>query len=361
MSLYTTPLQIGYFFSLLMWVILLVRGHHEQRLSDKLLGWVMFILAMELQDYTFGFAGINFLWDELNGFPRGVSLLFGPMVYFYFRSQVNRSFKIRGRRLLHFVPYLIYFMINISIFIQGKEAVINFQGSRMDTLLSYAYGVVLIISYIYYLVICLKIYRKYRIWSTNQFSTDLINFTWFRNFIYAMISWLFFRQVMQILDAFLNLDFYQEWWWNLALVVVAFYIGLAGFAQKQPTRIAFDRDANKHTPVSEEKNAIAIKLENIMARDRLYLQPELSLGELAQLIQVKPAELSATINQVYRQNFNDYINSLRIEAFIRKYHADGDRIYTLLSLALDSGFNSKATFNRAFKKVKGMTPREFLK
>ena len=65
-----------------MWGVFLVRGYREGRLSDTLLGWLMFILAMELQDYTFGFAGINILWDELNGFPRGVSFLFGPVVYF---------------------------------------------------------------------------------------------------------------------------------------------------------------------------------------------------------------------------------------------------------------------------------------
>ena len=95
MSFYTTPLQFGYFFSLLIWLLLLIRGYREQRLSDRMLGWIMFILAMELQDYTFGFAGINFLWSELNGFPRSVSLLFGPMVYFYFLAQTNRSFQLK--------------------------------------------------------------------------------------------------------------------------------------------------------------------------------------------------------------------------------------------------------------------------
>jgi len=359
MSLYTTPLQIGYFFSLLMWVILLVRGYLEQRLSDKLLGWIMFILALELQDYTFGFAGINILWDELNGFPRGVSLLFGPLVYFYFRSQVNRSFNIKIKQLLHFLPYALYFLFNLVIFIQGKKTVLSFQGSELDMLLSYLYSIALIVSYVYYFVICLRIYRKYRIWSINQFSTDLINFTWFRNFIYAMIFWLLFRQVMHILDAVFVLDFYQEWWWNLALVAVALYIGLVGYAQKQPARIAFEKNKDNQDQIGVEKNAIVRKLEAIMSQDRLYLQPELSLSELAQMVQVKPAELSATINQVYRQNFNDYINTLRVEAFIQKYHEDTHRLFTLLSLALDSGFNSKATFNRAFKKIKGITPKEY--
>ena len=70
MSIYTTPLQFGYFLALLFAVLLWYRGWQEERLSDKFLGFVMFFLAMEIQDYTFGFAGINILWEKFDGFPR---------------------------------------------------------------------------------------------------------------------------------------------------------------------------------------------------------------------------------------------------------------------------------------------------
>lgn len=377
MSLYTTPLQMGYFFSLLLWVLLLIRGYKEQRLSDKLLGWIMFILAMELQDYTFGFAGINVLWNELNGFPRGVSLLFGPIVYFYFRSQVNRSFTINKVDLWHFLPYVLYFLYEIFFFLQGPESVEKKQASTYNEVLSVVLRLSLLVSFIYYLSKCLLIYRSYRKWSINQFSnTELIDFSWFRNFLYAMILWLVCREIMNILDGFLDLDFYQDWWWNLVLMVVAFYIGLAGYSQRQPAKIYFeiDQDSQKEPSLSDQKNekqsdsvaiqaaeraAMAEQLERLMAKDRLYLQPDLNLQELAQHLQINAVQLSSTINQELGQNFNDYINSLRIEEFIRAYTSDVNRRFTLLSIALDSGFNSKATFNRAFKKIKGCSPKEY--
>ena len=240
MTIYTTPLQFGYFFSLAMWLVFLYRGAIQHRLSDKMLGWVMFILAMELQDYTFGFAGINVLWSELNGFPRDVSLLFGPVIYFYFRSQINRSFRISRKNLFHFIPFAIFFLYHIVFFIQGSEMVEWRQNSTMDNVLFYVMLVVQWVSYIYYFYQCLKIYRNYKRWSLNQFSNlELIGFNWFRNFIYAMIFWLVSRQIMNILDAIFELDFHQDWWWNLVLVVVAFYIGLAGYSQLQPTLINF--------------------------------------------------------------------------------------------------------------------------
>ncbi|MDX1315159.1 MAG: helix-turn-helix domain-containing protein [Eudoraea sp.] len=374
MSLYTTPLQIGYFFSLLMWILFNIRGFREQRLSDKLLGWIMFILAMELQDYTFGFAGINVLWNELNGFPRGVSFLFGPVVYFYFRAQVNRDFQLERKHLWHLLPYLAYFAYEISAFVRGPEAVQMRQASDYNLVMSYILRFALWASFIFYLSKCLIIYRKYRAWYIHQFSnTELVNFRWFRDFIYAMIFWLLFREVMNVLDAVFDLDFYQDWWWNLALVAVVFYIGLAGIAQRQPALIHYELDGDSHpggqvrglqpdleTDVDEVKSEIATRLNSLMEKERLYLQPDLNLRELAQHLQTSSSQVSAAINQVFQQNFNDYVNSLRIEEFIRLYQMHGDK-FTLLSLAFESGFNSKATFNRAFKKIKGSAPKEFLK
>jgi len=374
MSFYTTPLQIGYFFSLLMWMLFLIRGFREQRLSDKLLGWIMFVLAMELQDYTFGFAGINILWSELNGFPREVKLLFGPIVYFYFRAQVNREFRLQKKHLWHFVPYAFAFFYQLTAFVQGPETVQTFQSSTHFLVMSYVNRVVVIASFVFYLSRCTAIYKRYRRWSLDQFSnTELISFTWFRNFIYTMIFWLSFQQIMNVVDFFLDLAFYQDWWWNLALVAVTLYIGLAGYEQKQPAKIHFETSEAELTPaiepqkestnessIDDEKSAIAQRLKKLMEDDKLYIQPDLNLLELAQHLKVNAVQLSSTINQVFSQNFNDYVNSLRIEEFIRRYQEDVHRRYTLLSIAFDSGFNSKATFNRAFKKIKGSSPKEYL-
>lgn len=376
MTIYTTPLQFGYFFSLIMFVLFQYRGFMQRRLSDKLLGWVMFILAMELQDYTFGFAGINFLWDEMNGFPRGVSLLFGPVVYLYFSSQINRSFRIEWKSLIHFVPYTIYFLYHIVFFVQGPDVVAWRQSSEMEQVLYYVLILIEWASYIYYLSACLRIYRRYKAWSLNQFSNEeLIGFNWFRNFIVAMIFWLVTRQLMTILDMSLDLTFYQDWWWNLVLVVVAFYIGLAGYSQTQPSKIDFRLEpilsGEKEAQSQLEKNPLekddssknvelAGRLTRVMSDERLYLNQDLNLQQLAKRMKTNSGELSATINQQFQQNFNDYINGWRVEEFIRLSQDSKREHFTLLSHAYDAGFSSKSTFNRAFKKIKGKSPREFL-
>lgn len=71
--------------------------------------------------------------------------------------------------------------------------------------------------------------------------------------------------------------------------------------------------------------------------------------------------MSQIVNQGFNVNFNDYVNSLRIAALIQQLKAGEHHTRTLLALALDCGFNSKSTFNRAFKKLTGLTPLEYIR
>jgi AraC-like DNA-binding protein len=69
--------------------------------------------------------------------------------------------------------------------------------------------------------------------------------------------------------------------------------------------------------------------------------------------------LSAVINEGYNKNFFDFINDYRIEEFKRLAATEQYKHYTFLAIAMEVGFSSKTTFNRAFKKCTGQTPREY--
>lgn len=365
MTIYTTPLQFGYFFSLAMAVLFWVRAKSEERLSDSFLGWVMLFVAIQLQDYTFGFAGINVLWTELNGFPRDVDLLFGPAVYFYFKSQTNRRFTLQKTHLLHLLPWFIYFAFEFGVFLFGKETVRQYQQSEISDVLDVVYYVGRLISLSYYLWSSLKIYKAYQNWSNEQFSdTETISFMWFRNFLYFMVVWLVCREFMFLLDEFLELSFYQDWWWNLPLVITAFYTGLQGYSQPQPHSMSFHEKNAAETPLTRPEVVIVVdhlvNWDKMVVEQQLFLQSDLNLNELAKRLSVNPRELSVYINSKFEVNFNDYINQKRVSTFEKKIEQGEHKKLTLLSLAYDSGFNSKATFHRAFKKQKGVTPKEFV-
>lgn len=377
MSIYTTPLQFGYFLAWLFAVLFWLRGHKEERLSDTLLGFVMAFLALEVQDYTFGFAGINFLWEELNGFPRSPMLLFAPTVYYYLRSQVNRAFKLNYRHMWHLLPWAITFVFELSLFVMGKHVVQNWQASVYAGWYTSFTNLVLWLSYGVYFYLSLKLYQHYRSWTENRFSdVETVSFIWLRNFIYLIIAGEIFRWIWFIIDYILDLDFYQDWWWNLFTVFIITYVGIRGYAQPQMPKLVFEdlpddnteglppdykTDTNpdiiaKQTSDDTQFQMLKQKLEQLMQEEKPYLEPELSLGDLANRLRTNTSVLSAVINTGMGKNFNDYINQHRIEAFKEKVKQPQSKHLTLLAIAFDCGFNSKATFNRAYKKLTGQTP-----
>jgi len=92
-----------------------------------------------------------------------------------------------------------------------------------------------------------------------------------------------------------------------------------------------------------------------------FLNPDLSLRELASQIEIHPNQLSWLLNNTIGKNYNQFINTYRIEAFKLKAKDPKNNHLTIEALAFDSGFNSKTVFNTYFKKETGLTPKQFLK
>ncbi len=106
---------------------------------------------------------------------------------------------------------------------------------------------------------------------------------------------------------------------------------------------------------------IAEALENLMEEEELFLNPLLSLRELAEALEIHPNKLSWVINHSYSKNFNDFVNSYRLNYFQQEVVKPEHKKHTLLSVAFESGFNSKSVFNDYFKKHTGFTPRQWMK
>jgi AraC-like DNA-binding protein len=111
---------------------------------------------------------------------------------------------------------------------------------------------------------------------------------------------------------------------------------------------------------TEDAENIHHQLNRIMAAEKLFRECELSLADLANRLNTQPNHLSQVINEREGKNFYDYINTLRIEEFKRLAISPESRKFTLMALAEASGFNSKSSFNRYFKKISGQSPSEYM-
>ncbi|MCB0806841.1 MAG: AraC family transcriptional regulator, partial [Bacteroidales bacterium] len=91
-----------------------------------------------------------------------------------------------------------------------------------------------------------------------------------------------------------------------------------------------------------------------------YLVSDLSLQKLSEMTNIPPHHLSQVINELLDKNFYEFVNGYRVDEVKRLIEKNQGQKYTLLSLAHDSGFNSKSTFNSIFKKYTRLTPREYM-
>lgn len=349
MSLYTTPLQFAYFFGWLFTLILLCRGIKESRNSEMLLSLIIFTLTMEIQDYTLGFSGINFLWEKLNGFPRSFQLLLAPSVYLYIRSQSGSIQSLKKSDWMHFLPFLVYFVFHLIVFFSGTELVRAYQKSDVSYWISHLEMAMVVASYIYYFYKSLSLLRVYNRWTKDQFSNqEKVSLSWLKTLIYLIVSAEILRFGFRVIDWFLDLPFNQDWWWHLWTICIIIYLSLKSYIKEDVSLPEIQK--TEILPPANDYSRWEKMILHAFESEKVYLDPNLSLTQLSQKLQSSPNTLSHVINHRFGKNFNDFVNEYRVKEYLRISKNEGSEKFTKIGLAYDSGFNSKSTFMRALKK-----------
>ncbi|MBT8219522.1 MAG: helix-turn-helix domain-containing protein, partial [Bacteroidia bacterium] len=203
---------------------------------------------------------------------------------------------------------------------------------------------------------------------------------WIQRFLIAFLVILFLRILFFALNPEWG-QFGSKFWYYICFSVLFYYIAIEGYANAVQSTVILkgNRFVPGHTNISiatevtEAASSVASseedipdldiwkpKLEQLMKTVALFRDPELTLTDLAARLDVNSKQLSSIINKGFQVNFNDYINAYRVDAVRQKLDQNEHKSRTLLALALECGFNSKSTFNRAFKKHTGETPRKFI-
>ncbi len=110
-----------------------------------------------------------------------------------------------------------------------------------------------------------------------------------------------------------------------------------------------------------EATRLAQQVKKHFELSKTYLNPDLTLSQLAAETGISSHVLSQVINEQFKQNFFDFVNQHRVEEFKKRMNRTEFENFSLLGIALDCGFNSKSAFNRIFKKSTGLTPSQFRK
>lgn len=161
-----------------------------------------------------------------------------------------------------------------------------------------------------------------------------------------------------IIQDYLGIQFMALNGYKLFLVSLSLVLFLEGLViWKDPH---FFRN-KPHNIRMDEAGELLGKLKVIMEQEEAFRHPELTVQKLAAMMDTKPHILSKLLNEHFGQNFRDFVNTFRVEQFIHQANEGRLESLTYLGLAHEVGFNSKSTFNLAFKKITGQNPRDYFK
>lgn len=350
----------------LIFAILLVnRGFQRKSKADFWLALLLFLLCSALITPFIGFANVYDLNQWLTYFPFSIAYSYGVCVWFYTLNLTDSERKFRAKDLLFFFPTFIYLAIRFFLFAQTLEWKDQFDENYGKIWNAFVF-VTEFIWNIAFLYFSIKHYKKYRNWLDENYSdTEKIKFDWLRNFLYIFTAVLILGAFFDFTNSFLfKLSYIQFFYFELVLAFVTYYLAVAGYLRSQTIEVNFTEEKSEEieTPrktllAENELEKLKNKINDLMETDKVYLAPDLTLSDLSRKLGVNSTVLSFAINNGFGKNFNDFVNEFRIAEVKEKLKNADDS--TLLNIAFDSGFNSKATFNRAFKKFTGVSPKEF--
>ncbi|SHH52387.1 helix-turn-helix domain-containing protein [Winogradskyella jejuensis] len=379
---WSLPLLILALQGLVFVCLLFGRYFKKRNLSDLFLGCILLLTSYSQTCYTLGFMGWYdaFRTTKINYFLINIGIALAPLIYLYVKSVTTSNFKFKKNYWWHFALAIAFVVYRFSIYTYDalQPGFSDTQNGVLKISLDEEY-ILSIMSYIeppfmlLYLAFTFQLFYSYRKKIMQYFSnTYKLELNWILTFLILFSTLFLYGTVQDIIGSrFMELGYQERWWLNFLAALVTLFVGIKGYFTDttklnkldfsfSPKTIGIpeERDNIEHKSVSE--NDIAT-VNYLMVEQKAYLNPELNLSDLAKMANMTRGQLSETINSGYNKNFNDFVNGYRVEAFKTMLKENKQQQLSLLGIAQECGFNSKATFNRVFKKLTSFSPTEYLK
>jgi len=375
MTLFFDFILVGGIIITLMILFLLIKSKRRALPQNLLILFFAFLLAYMVHGYADRhdlpiLYVITFLFNDC------IEIFLGPLIFIYIKSLFEDNTTLIKKNWFHFAPTLFYLaIISIPILVSVIIDRYLFDYLRILNENSLIAMTILMVYLIVYILLSLRLFYKYKKAMMLNFSTMSSNdFNWVRQMLIGAL-------IVSCTDLILSLYELstEELTWEtdyVTLVIVIIftcYLGYYGINQTKvllPDFLIREESAKnirkgKSNQLSgfndDEIKLLQSRLEEILLNEKPYLDEGLTLGMLAQMLPTTDKKLSTLLNQYMNTTFYDLINKYRVEAVKKKLDSGENDNLTLLGIAYESGFKSKTSFNRIFKKETGLSPSEYKK
>lgn len=356
---------------ILLLVTFLLLHKKGKRLSNGLLAFFFLLLGINLADGLIGFTGIYSQFPALAHLEDGLVFLLGPLLYFYARSVVYQGFQLRPKHLLHLLPLVLAtlaFQLYYHSLPTEKQVFIQEAVAARTLPPGFYLSILIVYGHVFaYFILSLREIRFYEKKIKDLFSsTEKVSLRWVRFLILTMTG-ILIVSLLNVMMPFAGLD---SWFLPAFGVVVGLFfvfvnaVVLKGLLQPEIFAGVEANDPIKYASSqmsTEEKEKVKAKVLQVVANDKAYLNPDLTLEDLAEKVGTQPKKLSQVINELLGKNYYDFINSYRIAEAEKILATSRDPKLTVLEVLYHVGFNSKSSFNTLFREKTGMTPSAYRK
>ena len=331
------------------------------KLANRFLSLLLLSFSLWLIDSFYKVAEVYQQDPEFYFQPIFYSFAFGPLIFFYVKSITNSSFQFSKKDCIHFVPVLLQTGLYWFLTFQPYSYKLWFwETIHFPITYSLEFNLTLI-SMVIYLGFSIRLLVRYQKWLEDQFSEfSKIHLNWLKILLTIMLVLCVFWSIDLVLRYFF--DIYHVYNFSeISLGFVILLLAYGGIRQSNISQVNFENKVPKTNLALDEIYEVLIeKIKKRMLNEKDYLNPTLSLKEFSQNLNKPSRTISKHINQGLGISFVDFVNQYRVEEVKVKIDSGQLEQFTLLSLALESGFNSKSSFNRIFKKLTKMSPSEYV-
>jgi AraC-like DNA-binding protein len=299
-----------------------------------------------------------------------------PFFYLYVLSVCYSDFKLKSKYILHLLPFLIANVVLLPRFYMVDNASkINFIMQRQSMIeLQFNHILFHFQTVVYVFAVFILLRKAKKLYLENNAGASINSYNWLFQFT-SVLSILYLIVIIKNIFKFSDYPYISEWIkigiLVLQLFIICWYLYKAlnhpDLFRKIDSKLKLVSDMvleeeNSESAANEKKyNAALSKLKQYMVEQKPFLNPSLTIQDVSVAIEIPVRDLSLLINHKLEQHFYDFVNTYRIEYAMDILKDITKSKVTVLEILYEVGFNSKSSFNTAFKKYTGNTPTYYRK
>ena len=365
--------RISVFVSLLL-AFFLLTVKTENKLANRLFAWFFIFSAIDLSGFFIDAVTRTELnWEIL----RSTACLFGmPLFYLFVLAVCYSDFRLKWKHLVHVLPFIVVNLVFIPrIYLNLDTDRDSFVSTLNQLPEIYFIQILIEFQYAFYIISVFFILKKYRdIYLENYANPSTATYKWLFQITCVFLT----AHSIVALKNLLRYSGFREifLWANVLVGSIALFI-TCWFIMKALNHPELFRGVNSKLKLTKEilpeveDKSVSSNVQNdlitgqistlkqYMAEKEPFLDPSLTIQELANQIDIPVRDLSVLINHKMDQHFFDFVNEYRIQKAMNILKNPSKKDLTVLEILYEVGFNSKSSFNTSFKKYTNLTPTAY--